>query len=119
MSMSEGSLDLTDSSINGIHGVDSSETRNGAALGRIFPISEKSPHPIRVRGPDLWYQMALVDTTVEQSLVSSAGGTRGRECVRGEEGSPRRGKGWVEGWVGGEKRVGLGEIGEGRKDSRR
>ncbi len=33
-----------------------------------------SPHPIRVRGPDLWYQMALVDTTVEQSLVSSAGG---------------------------------------------
>jgi hypothetical protein len=63
--------------------------------------------------------MALVDTTVEQSLVSSAGGTRGRECVQGEEGSPRRGKGWVEGWVGGEKRVGLGEIGEGRKDSRR
>jgi hypothetical protein len=23
-----------------------------------------SPHPIRVGGPDLWYQMALVDTTV-------------------------------------------------------
>ena len=45
-----------------------------------------SPHPIRVGGPDLWYQMALVDTTVEQSLVSSAEGTRGRdsprECVR-------------------------------------
>jgi hypothetical protein len=36
-----------------------------------------SPHPIRERGPDLWYQMELVDTTVEQSLVSSAGGTRG------------------------------------------
>ena len=38
-----------------------------------------SPHPIRVGGPDLWYQMALVDTTVEQSLslVSSAEGTRG------------------------------------------
>jgi hypothetical protein len=31
-----------------------------------------SPHPIRVGGPDLWYQMALVDTTAEQSLVSSA-----------------------------------------------
>ncbi len=27
------------------------------------------PHPIRVRGPDLWYQMALVDTTVEQILI--------------------------------------------------
>jgi hypothetical protein len=40
-----------------------------------------SPHPISVGGPDLWYQMALVDTTVEQSLVSSASGTRGRECV--------------------------------------
>ena len=52
--------------------------------------------------------MALVDTTVEQSLVSSAGGTKGRECVRGEEGSQRRGKGWVEGWVGGKKRVGWG-----------
>jgi hypothetical protein len=35
-----------------------------------------SPHPIRVEGPDLWYQMALVDTTVEQGLVSSAEGTR-------------------------------------------
>jgi hypothetical protein len=31
-----------------------------------------SPHPIRVGGPDLWYQMVLVYTTVEQSLVSSA-----------------------------------------------
>ncbi len=36
-----------------------------------------SPHPIRVGGPDLWYQMALVDTKVEQNLVSSAEGTRG------------------------------------------
>jgi hypothetical protein len=38
-----------------------------------------SPHPIRVRRPDLWYQIAFVDsdTTVEQSLVSSAGGARG------------------------------------------
>ena len=77
-----------------------------------------SPHPIRMGGPDLWYQIALVDTTVEQSLVSSAGGTRGRECVQCEEGSQRR-RQRVEGWVGGEKRVGLGEIGEGRKDSRR
>ena len=34
------------------------------------------PNPIRVEGPDLWYQMALVDTTVERSLVSSAGGAR-------------------------------------------
>ena len=36
-----------------------------------------SPHPIRMKGPDLWYQIALVDTTVEQSLVSSAGGDQG------------------------------------------
>ena len=35
-----------------------------------------APHPFRVGGPDLWYQMTLVDTTVEQSLVSSAGGAR-------------------------------------------
>ena len=65
-----------------------------------------SPHPIRMEGPDLWYQKALVDTTVEQSLVSSAardspvpGGTRGRECVQCEEGSQRRGQG-VEGVMG-------------------
>ena len=63
-----------------------------------------SPHPIRMEGPDLWYQIALVDTTVEQSLVSSAGGTMGRECVKCEGGSPRgeRGgwrDGWAEGWV--------------------
>ncbi len=48
--------------------------------------------------------MALVDTTVVQSLVSSAGGTRGRECVYGAchsvAWSVRRGVGWV-GWVGG------------------
>ena len=48
-----------------------------------------APPPIRVGGPDLWYQMALVDTTVEQSLVSSAGGTRGRECVWCDDESPR------------------------------
>ena len=36
-----------------------------------------APHPYRVGGPDLWYQMTLVGTTVEQSLVSSAGGARG------------------------------------------
>jgi hypothetical protein len=36
-----------------------------------------APHPIRAGGPDLWYQMALVDTTVEQSLISSAGGDEG------------------------------------------
>ncbi len=28
-----------------------------------------APHPIRAGGPDLWYQMALVDITVEQSLM--------------------------------------------------
>jgi hypothetical protein len=33
-----------------------------------------APHPIRAGGPDLWYQMALVDTTIKQSLISSAGG---------------------------------------------
>jgi hypothetical protein len=38
--------------------------------------------------------MALVDTTVEQSFVSSAEGARGRECVPVEDGSPRGGKGW-------------------------
>jgi hypothetical protein len=58
-----------------------------------------SPHPIRVEGPDLWYQIALVDTTVEQSLVSSAGGTRGHECVQCEEGSQRSGQG-VKGGMG-------------------
>jgi hypothetical protein len=36
-----------------------------------------APHPIRAGGPDLWYQMALVDTTVEQSLISSAGWDEG------------------------------------------
>ncbi len=44
-----------------------------------------APHPIRAGGPDLWYQpeMALVDTTVEQSLISSAGGDEGvRGCAR-------------------------------------
>ncbi len=38
--------------------------------------------------------VVLVDTTVEQSLVSSAEGTRGRECVRVQDGSPRGGNGW-------------------------
>ncbi len=47
-----------------------------------------------MEGPDLWYQMALVDTTVEQSLVSSAEGTRGRERVWVEDGSPRGAHGW-------------------------
>ncbi len=58
-----------------------------------------SPYPLRVGGPDLWYQIALVDTTVEQSLVSSTEGTRGRECERVEDGSPgpSGGKGSV-GW---------------------
>ena len=49
-----------------------------------------SPHPVRVGGPDLWYQMALMDTTVEQGLVSFVEGTRGRECVHCEDG-PQRG----------------------------
>ncbi len=39
------------------------------------------PYPSGWWGGELWYQMALVDTTVEQSLVSSAGGARGRKCV--------------------------------------
>ncbi len=56
--------------------------------------------------PDLWYQMALVDTTVEQSLVSFGEGTRGRECVRGEDGSPRGAR--VEGWVKGDREWGGG-----------
>ncbi len=53
-----------------------------------------APHPIRAGGPDLWYQMVLVDTTVEQSLISSAEGIRGSECVRFDDGFPRGGKGW-------------------------
>ncbi len=85
------------------------------------------PHPIRVGGPDLWYQMALVDTTVEQSLVSSAEVTRGRECVRVEDGpgSPRwgQGAGWDGGMGEGRKRMRWGVVGEcggeGRKDGRR
>ncbi len=83
-----------------------------------------SPHPIRVGGPDLWYQMALADTTVEQSLASSSGGTRGREFVRCEGGSPRGGKRWMKGWV----RLGRETMGwagsrsmdeEGREDGQR
>ncbi len=35
--------------------------------------------PIRVEWPDLWSQMELVDTMIEQSLVSSTGGARNRE----------------------------------------
>jgi hypothetical protein len=60
-----------------------------------------SSHNIRitVKGPDLWYQLALADTTVGQSLASSAGWTKGRECVLCEGGSPRGGKGWLKGWV--------------------
>jgi hypothetical protein len=50
-------------------------------------------------GVPQFYQMALADTTVEQSLASSAGGTRGRECVLCEDGSPRGGKGWMKGLV--------------------
>ncbi len=45
------------------------------------PQGTRPPHSIRVRGPDLWYHMVLVDTMVKQSLVPSAGGTRGRECM--------------------------------------
>ncbi len=36
---------------------------------------------------------------VEQSLVSSAKGTMGRECVQSEGGFPRGDKGWMAGWV--------------------
>ena len=68
------------------------------------------PHPIRVRGPDLWYQMALVDTTVEQSLVSSAGGTRGVSACGVRRGSRegarvgwRGGRGKEESGVGGRR----------------
>ncbi len=39
------------------------------------------PNPIKVGGPDLWYQMELVDSTVEQSMISSAGGGAGEERV--------------------------------------
>ncbi len=30
-----------------------------------------APHPIRVGGPDLWYQMAFVDTTVDHQGTSA------------------------------------------------
>ena len=56
-----------------------------------------APHPFRVGGPDLWYQMTLVDTTVEQSLVSSAGGARGWEGVPGVV--SRRGGDGFGGWL--------------------
>ena len=60
------------------------------------PRGRRLPHPVRVGGPDLWYQMALVDTMVEQSLVSSAEGTRGRECVQGVAWLDRKGeRGWL------------------------
>jgi hypothetical protein len=61
---------------------------------------------MRMGGPDLWYQMAFVDTTVEQSFVSSAEGTRGRGnvvvactvlgvCGLGSMVGRVRGVGWV------------------------
>ncbi len=58
-----------------------------------------APYPIRVGGPDLWYPMALVDTTVEQSLVSSGD----HECVRCGGWVPERGQ---------EVDEGMGEVGE-------
>ncbi len=36
-----------------------------------------SRHPITVGWPDLWYQMALVDTTVEQSFGLLCGRNQG------------------------------------------
>ncbi len=57
-------------------------------------------HPRRVEGPDLLCQMALVDTMVEQSLVSSAGGTSGHECVYCV--AWLVGQGGAAGWVGGQ-----------------
>ncbi len=61
-----------------------------------------SPHPVRVGGADLWHQMALVNTMVKQSLVASAEGTWGRECVLVEDGSPSGGQGvgWRDGGMG-------------------
>jgi hypothetical protein len=67
----------------------------------LFPHHEGagSPNPIRVRGLMNVSHGVRLDTTVEHSLLSSAGGIRGRKCVRDEDGSPRVGKGWLERWV--------------------
>ncbi len=57
------------------HAVRQGESVPNAGATKLFCPHHKgagSPNPIRVGRPDLWYQMALVDTTVEQSLVSSA-----------------------------------------------
>jgi hypothetical protein len=67
--------------------------RGGKQAVMPTPLGRRLPHPIRVGQRDLWYQMSLVDTTVKQSLASSAGGTRGRECVRYENESPRGARG--------------------------
>jgi len=56
--------------------------------------------PIRVEGPDLWSQMELVDTMIEQSLVSSTGGARNSECVDCVGGVSEAGWGGLRG-VGG------------------
>ncbi len=57
------------------------------------------PNPVMVVGGCSMVSDGLVDTMVEQSLVSSAEETRGRECVRVEDGSPRGGQGvgWRDG----------------------
>jgi hypothetical protein len=54
--------------------------------------------PIRVEGPDLWSQMELVDTMIEQSLVSSTGGARNSECVDCVGGVSEAGWGCCGGW---------------------
>ena len=57
--------------------------------------------PIRVEGPDLWSQMELVDTMIEQSLVSSTGGARNSECVDCVGGVSEAGWGGLRGVGGG------------------
>jgi hypothetical protein len=44
-----------------------------AEATRLLCPHNKGASSTHVRGPDLWYQMALVDNTVEQSWVSSVG----------------------------------------------
>ena len=58
-------------------------SRSDQAVNAHTTRAQAPPYPIRVGGPDLWYQMRLGDTTVEQSLASQARGARSRECVYG------------------------------------
>ncbi len=89
--------------LHGLATIDAATPHGGDQV--VMPTPQRLLPPIPSGWGGLWYQMALVDTTVEQSLVSPAAGTetRGRECVYGMW------RATVVGMVGGEE---WGMVGE-------